>query len=146
MTDKEVIKALECCVRVRSLSDCLKSGCPARKREGCSYFLRTDDVFEGVIFVELIKDAINLINRQKAENERLTAERDAMHQDVIAAEEYAWQCKTAKAEAYKEFAERLKDKHRRITDYDEAGFGAQIFIFEERVIDNLLKEMVGDKE
>lgn len=41
----------------------------------------------------------------------------------------------------KEFAERVKEKHRRITDYDEAGFGYQIFIVEENIIDQIAKEM-----
>ena len=71
MTDKEIIKALECCMRVRSLRDCLQSGCPARTREGCSYYLRAYEEFEGVIFVELIKDALDLITRKKAEYNNL---------------------------------------------------------------------------
>ena len=80
--------------------------------------------------LELLKETDNLINRLQAENERLTAERDAMHQDVIAAEEYAWQCKTAKAEAYKEFAERLKSRLITVT-----------YINFDDIINNLLKEM-----
>ena len=84
--------------------------------------------------VRHITNILDLINRQQAEIERL---KKGWKADVILTA-------NVKAEAYKEFAERLKDKHRKIIDYDEAGFGAQIFIVEEKVIDNLLKEMVGD--
>ena len=78
---------------------------------------------------------VDLINRQKAEIEKLRYNLEAVLDE-----------RADHSEAYKEFAERLKDKHRKIIDYDEAGFGAQIFIVEERVIDNILKELVGDKE
>lgn len=44
----------------------------------------------------------------------------------------------AKAEAYKEFAERLKEKHCDIVLYGE--------IVTVNTIDNLLKEMVGEEE
>ena len=120
MTDKEIIKALDCCIWGRSLSDCIKSGCPARKREGCSYYLRTDDDFEGVIFVELIKDALDLINRQKAEIERL--------QDV--------NIRLTKAEAIKEFAERLKKHTTTLFDWSEV---VEISVDD---LDDIVKEMV----
>ena len=144
MTDKEVIKALECCVKGLECKNC-----PANPHKG-NY---------GYCTSLLLKDALDLINRQKAEIfkeknknsklrnernrlkaevERLTAERDAMHQDVIAAEEYAWQCKTAKAEAHKEFADRLKENS--IATFSWNG----VVLVEE--IDNLLKEMVGDND
>ena len=98
---------------------------------------------------------VDLINRLQAEIEGLEAEIDKQYEiaEANVRAEIAsggtschWCEDKVRAEAYKEFAERLKDKHRRITDYDEAGFGAQIFIVEERVIDNLLKELVGDNQ
>ena len=104
-----------------------------------------------------ICDEVNAENQSlKAEVERLKNaykqcawERDVFAEDIK--EEIKKDCsylmldiKTIKAEAYKEFAEKLKEKHRRITDYDEAGFGCQIFIVEESYIDNLLNELVGD--
>ena len=122
MTDKEIIKALECCVDWCGNVSCWD--CPL-KNTGCIHF-------------DKLKETLDLINRQQAEIERLTAERDAMHQDVIAAEEYAWQCKTAKAEAYKEFADRLKENS--IATFSWNG----VVLVEE--IDNLLKEMAGDND
>ena len=84
---------------------------------------------------------LDLINRQKAEIERLTAERDAMHQDVIAAEEYAWQCKTAKVEAIKEFAERVEPLKKFRSCMGNSVYELSVTM---REIDDILKEMVGD--
>ena len=72
MTDNEIIKALECCRKAKTKGDCLSLGCPASTLAGCRYVLRTDEDFEGVIYYEMLKDALDLINRQKAEIERLT--------------------------------------------------------------------------
>ena len=106
MTDAQIIKALECCVKTRTLGDCKNNGCPALTPHGCSYYLGTDDDFEGVIFVELIKDTLNLINRQKAEIERLqNTLDDILDRQPILVERSE---KYAKAEAVKEFVERLK--------------------------------------
>ena len=124
MTDNEIIKALECCVKGLECKNC-----PANPHKG-NY---------GYCTSLLLKDALDLINRQQAEIERLTAERDAMHQDVIAAEEYAWQCKTAKAESIKEFAERLKEKY-----LDDEKIVNMAWVNAIEHIDNLLKELVGD--
>ena len=118
MTDNEIIKAFKDFLneQVDGYTDHVETG-------GERYeFIEKE--------LELLKETDNLINRQKAEIERLTAERDAMHQDVIAAEEYAWQCKTAKAEAIKEFAERLKSRLITVT-----------YINFDDIINNLLKEM-----
>ena len=75
-----------------------------------------------------LKNVLDLINRLQAENERL---KDILDKKVI---EFADDKKQKiKAEAYKEFAERLKG-HRN---------GNYIFISTE-LLDNLLKEMVGE--
>ena len=59
MTDNEIIKALECCGEFHNKRDCLK--CPYYNiKIACS--------------IELKNDALNLINRQKAEIERLKDE------------------------------------------------------------------------
>lgn len=56
MSDAEIIKALKCC---REFSDC----------DGCQYgYLRTGN---GLCIYTMQKDALDLINRLKAENERL---------------------------------------------------------------------------
>jgi hypothetical protein len=90
--------------------------------------------------------AVNdLINRQKAEIERLNVELSArMELEKIAKAEFTllsayFQVKSVRAEAIKEFAERLKTQ----------GFdGMNVVIPEDVVfvddIDNLVKEMVGE--
>ena len=68
--------------------------------------------------------ALDLINQKNAEIELLENE-----------------SKRQATKAIKEFVERVKAKHRRIMDYDEAGFGCQILIVEETYIDKIAKEM-----
>ena len=53
MTDNEIIKALECCIKSDSRDDCMK--CPLGK------------LFYQECSRDLMKDALDLINRQKAE-------------------------------------------------------------------------------
>lgn len=122
----------------------------------------------------MIRDALALINRQKEEIERLehiraelSKEADRIaeeHSDLIVEKDELFdiaenalkgmreanalfpkvQAK-ARAQAVKEFAERLKSKHRRILDYDEAGFSAPTDIVYVETIDNLVKEFTeGD--
>ena len=55
MTDTEIIKALECCGEHKRFCD------------GCTYNNKTVDYCDS----DLCKDAVALINRQKAEIERL---------------------------------------------------------------------------
>lgn len=84
-----------------------------------------------------MQNFLDLINRLQAENERLKEKLDTVKQminDTIPLVEE--DIKTAKAEAYKEFVERLRHiimwspkNHISITAKD---------------IDNLLKEMVGE--
>ena len=144
MTDSEIVKGLECCI----LGDC----------QGCFY----GDTDQRHCKDDLMQNALDLINRQKAEIfkeknknsklrnernrlkaevERLTAERDAMHQDVIAAEEYVWQCKTAKVEAIKEFAERVEPLKKFRSCMGNSVYELSVTM---REIDDILKEMVGD--
>ena len=83
---------------------------------------------------EVISAAISLINRQKAEIEKLkgsTIVSNIMESKRIKRE--------AKAEAYKEFAEIIKDKWFD-NRYDSPDVDFDDFI------SNLLKEMVGEKE
>ena len=67
--ESEIKKALECCIKGKTWGECEEMGCPAFNRQGCYFYLRTDDDYEEVIYVEIIKEALDLINRQKAEIE-----------------------------------------------------------------------------
>lgn len=108
MTDKDIIKALELC-KTKDVTDC---------KECC---FRIDEIeINSNCVNELCENALDLINRQKAEIERLKDFCDIYSNEG--------------ARAIKEFAERLKEK-------------ATSTFFEEHKhvdtedIDNLLKEM-----
>lgn len=73
MTDNEIIKALECCTKGTTSDVC--DDCPLRTTDICT------EEENGVL-----KLALDLINRQKAEIERLTAQRDKAVKDF---EEFA---------------------------------------------------------
>ena len=64
MTDNEIIKALECCSTGETYADCEKNGCPLYLgiTMGCKYIDKEN---------QLYSDALDLINRQQAEIERL---------------------------------------------------------------------------
>ena len=124
MTDNEIIKALGLC--------CEEDKCPE-----CPYdFACYDDKYKNI----LAKDALDLINRLKAEIERLTEEDSnsrwkllyklALREKEVAYEGCRNRMKTAKSEAIKEFAERVKNEC-------EGGW----LEIEESVFDNLVKEM-----
>ena len=91
-------------------------------------------------YIEMLADGINLINRQKSEIEWLrgcTIINNIMESQRIKRE--------AKAEAYKEFAEKLEEKLcdcRTVSDGEYCGFDCGDT---HECIDNLLKEMVGEE-
>lgn len=91
-------------------------------------------VTERGIVANTINDVLNLINRQKAEIERLQKEANLVS---ILFQDLQEQTDEAKAEAYKEFAKRLKEKKH------NSAMDKRICTTE--MIDNLVKEMVGEK-
>ena len=103
MTDEQIIKALECCATDDG-DDCFQ----------CPYGNIVYKPGNGGCVNRCRKDAIDLINLQKAEIERLAAKilvKDNINnyntaQLRIAREEL----RTAKSEAIKEFAEKLKKR------------------------------------
>jgi len=117
MTDAEIIKALKICT-----SEDL--GC----QDGCPYI-------SGGCVSEIKKHVLDLINRQKAEIDRLTALLEIERFYGTLTNESS---KTAKAEAIKEFAERLKEELRLYTE-NNGGFVPSM-------IDNLVKEVVGETD
>ena len=116
LTDNEIIKALECCCTYKG--KCID--CPAFvkvDRSNCK---------------QVLLGAIEIITRQQAEIERLKKSNE-MFTDI--GKMYS----EIKSEAYKEFAERLKEKSSSRFDYSEL-----VFEISEYDIDNLVKEMVCD--
>ena len=120
MEDKEIIKALSICYDYNSSDGC----------EKCPYYGKWLSCGE-----LKAKDALDLINRQKAEIERyknecfgLSTERDA-YKDVL---------DEAVEGAIKEFAERLKNRFtEKLGDKKESFFSYSV----QREIDKLVKEM-----
>lgn len=76
------------------------------------------------------------INSQQAEIERLQIENQSLRSAAVS---YSIHYNKARAEAAREFAERLKEKLQWDVEYDNK------LVFESD-IDNLVKEMVGDTE
>ena len=114
MTDNDIVKALECCTtNVASCKDC-----PAFvrvDRSNCKKYFR---------------GAIYLINRQKAEIEKLESDLETLNGQYLILD---MAIETAKAEAYKECIEKVKDFLK------QNGF---MFCSD---ADNILKEMEGEK-
>ena len=107
MTDNEIIKALECCGDSVGINhECSK----------CPRFEVGNDMCE----IDLHDEARNLINRQKAEIERLQEEK-LQSVNVLCGDLFNETIKIAKSEAIKEFAERLKRRCRRFVEFDEGG-------------------------
>lgn len=116
MTDKEIIQALENEVKSTEYVD--------------------SDYCDGVDLT-LIKSAIDLINRQKTEIERLqNTINDILDRQPILVERAE---KYAKSEAYKEFAERLKDESQMADCFDSYNM-----VVGTHFINNLLKEMIDE--
>jgi len=141
MTDNEIIKALKYCTIARCSDDETKD-CPLKPYADC----RT----------RLAIHALNLINRQKAEIENLREEneiyrrvnfliagqRDERDKEIVSLES---ELKTAKSEAIREFAERLKNliyPQLSISTYEKG----EAFHFCLDEIDSLVKEMAEERK
>ena len=127
MTDKDIIKALECCG--------IKTDC-----KGC-YFDTHES--EDICAREIVKNAFDLLNRQKEEIEFLRktiGKNDKKALDVTLEE-----IEKSRVEAITEFAERLKQTitNEINTYYNSNGGG--YYLAEDTIedIDNLVKEMTG---
>lgn len=124
MTDKDIIKALECC-KPKQNRNC--GNCPAYELgDFCA--------------AELKENALDLINRQQAEIERLKIKNQSLRGT---ANFYKFNYNEARTEAIKEFAERLKAKcHNYYPSIDSYCVSVKAIGFKD--IDNLVKEMVGE--
>ena len=93
-------------------------------------------------YIEMLADGINLINRQKAEIEWL---RDCIIVNNIMESQRIK--REAKTEAYKEFAEKMKNKIKtECNPYGKPTYDYDTSISIMNYMDNLVKEMVDEKE
>ena len=141
MTDNEIIKALECCSNAEPCAN-------------CPYQKQCDET-------DLAEIALDLINRQQAEIERLQKSIELMKGSKCV---YSYDGETLeyctcspcpvsktkdqiKAEAVKEFAERLIKSSSScvMVDGDREIPGTKSYTIPETGIDNLVKEMVGEE-
>ncbi len=134
MTDSDIIKALECCSDSRS--DCSKCPCfgvETKEKITCE--------------LKMIKNALDLINRQAAEIERLQELLNGWKTEAykVADEKDKLYCeavervKTTRAEAIKEFAQKA------VINLAE-NYSNEYCHWIDDTIDNLVREMVGDSE
>jgi hypothetical protein len=122
MTDDEIIKALECC----SCGYCYRG-------EGCP--LANDDSYDDDISKctsKLSENALSLINRQRAE---IAEYQKHIDNDII-------YVKRVKAEAIKEFTQRLKE----YSTETIIGGKYKFQVVTTKCIDNLVKEMTEGTE
>lgn len=137
-TDEEITKALQCCSEPCAECDECPLYCIGAN---CSSF-------------ELQRYALDLINRQKAEIEKLKSKNEILSYNADNAfQEGLNECRELfepeiKFEAYKEFAERIKMSIKanvvETLCNDVKGVYNAEYVLDD--IDNLLKEIVGEKE
>ena len=131
MTDEVIIKGLDHC---SSSGEC--KDCPANPRVGNF----------GYCTGLLMKAALDLINRQKAEIERLREEADGYEAELESEHlsrmdnihELIAKIEKAKSEAIKEFAERIESELANNTEISSVGYQSIIAII------NLVKEMTEE--
>ena len=138
-SDNDIIKALECCISDECT--CKKCAYEDTKHIVNEEFetMPNGKTYDEWSCDEWLKvDLFNLINRQQAKIERLEYEIMKTKLEKHLLNETV---EEIKAEAIKEFAERLKANFDTYTDDEEANA-----LYMRRLIDNLVKEMVGDNE
>ena len=123
LTDEEIISSLEVIAATRNCDECKIRNC---KWGTCNCEQITANA------------ALDLINRQKLEIERLKKEVSVARDAYISIQD---RYEHTKAESYKEVAERLNEGAQ-IADW----FDSYNMVVGTHFIDNLLKEMVGKEE
>ena len=126
MRDNDIIEALECCLAKDLVND--------RCEECPNFFMGTR------CMDSMLKDALDLINRQKAEIDywKSKAFDGCMEREQI--------CKSAKSEAIKEFAERLKEFAIFVGVSDGYGIEAYTKAVTVIEIDRIVKEMTEEQK
>ena len=141
MEDNEIVKALEDYIKENEFeyfhSNTMGEYPLIKKSLNLINRLQADNKSQSIMIKMLngsIEDYKKSYINQKAEIERLTVLADLGNMRANDYRAMRDKCKTAKAEAYKEFAERLKEK------YQKEKF-RECYTITDEDIDNLLKEM-----
>lgn len=134
LTDDEIMKALENCGKLATCGD---------------YPMRPKEARRGTTgcYNELLKDALNLINRKDAEIEKLYKEVDRLSQCIMYNDGVVSDLKKdiveAKAKAIKEFIERFKEAANTITNVVTGEI--TLYTIRPKQIDNLKRSYVKGK-
>lgn len=83
MTDNELKQAIICCIRSETVADCKKMQCPALVTQECIFLSRAIDDREDTFYCEILRDVLDLINRQQAEIERLKIENQSLRSAAV---------------------------------------------------------------
>ena len=150
MTDNEIKKALECCIKSSHFGECFENQCPLVSEKGCkvgkeTLYPYTLDLINRLkaenksqsIMIKMLKGSIedykNSYINQKAEIERL---KESLN---IELENFATEYDNKiKAEAYKECIEKVKE------EINKHSYGVLHKIVINYKLDNLLKEKVDE--
>ena len=140
MEDKEIINALECCRDFGDCSLCPYDGAVFDDEPDCAEKLHTD----ALALINLQKAEIERLREKQAEDEKLLNDRVVESVNAVSQAHLKYenaleeQIKTVKAEAIKEFADRLKKKM-----YIPKPYGTTNVV-DEYVIDTVVKEICGE--
>ena len=127
ITDSEIIKALECCLKTNQAYKCTE----------CRYYNKTANCLRN-----LMTDTVDLINRHKTENVKLRLKIEELSK--VLSDHIKIRVKEIKSESIKEFAERVKEES---FECDvSSGYGRLCYedVVTVNSIDVLAKEMVGE--
>ena len=102
MTDEQIVKALGCCSKSSWLNDC----------DGCPCYDETEDIQTSECQERLMKNALDLIKRQKAEIERL----EKHVQTIVKMKRCIDLKKQVEESAINRLAEKLKEYYPSIAD------------------------------
>ena len=125
LTDKEIAKALKECFVNRNGAFC----------DICPYNNGMCDE------EQLAKNALDLINRLQAENERLKAKQEKC---FYCTEKANKKIGEIKAEAYKECIQKIKEKSNKEQLVCSGALVRTDYTITEEILANLLKELVGE--
>lgn len=139
MTDKEIIKALECCPDAITGVDCRESKCPAFQR-GCIFFVKDGNMngFVELIPRKLIEETSQLITCRKSQIEDLKEALEERVERIKVLEAEIEQLKERFDANIRKFAERLEDDIAR----SPHGYTFSTLL----TIDTLVKEMTEETD